>query len=489
MTFTPKTWVNSPQTTTPISADSLNDLEVRITDYADALIPHVSFKRFSNLTFDGVTDLADAINAALVSLADDGGGYLVLPAGVESGMIGSPIILRDKTGLVGQGHYATCIEAADGVDDDLIQNYVSPNGILGNAAFILLRDFRLEGNKAGNATGNGITLTTNPEFALATADYEYDPHPRIENVRIQRTAESGFTSGGRSGAILTNVAVYYAGGYGFAPSTDTALTACISGESELSGFVINAPSVRLTGCKSFYSGHATGSPQYGFEIQHNANLSACEAQDNTGSGFAIINCQGAVLSSCIADSNSKDNTGTYAGFDLFGATDCRLTACVAWERKANGSDSFQRNALRLRSSSLRNSIEVSHYAGSGATVDDAIATTSDSVAGNRILINNEGGIQAPSFAAAYTPNPYLGSDIYMTLTAGITITAPTTANRHIGSRLRFIFTQDGTGGWAVTWPATFKVNWTPTTTAGKVNVIELQFTGTNWYQVASAVNL
>jgi hypothetical protein len=38
MAFTPKTWQNSPSTSTPINAAALIDLEERVTDYSDSLI-------------------------------------------------------------------------------------------------------------------------------------------------------------------------------------------------------------------------------------------------------------------------------------------------------------------------------------------------------------------------------------------------------------------------------------------------------------------
>lgn len=38
MTFTTKTWVDAPTTTTPLSAAALIDLEARTTDYTDTLV-------------------------------------------------------------------------------------------------------------------------------------------------------------------------------------------------------------------------------------------------------------------------------------------------------------------------------------------------------------------------------------------------------------------------------------------------------------------
>jgi hypothetical protein len=96
--------------------------------------------------------------------------------------------------------------------------------------------------------------------------------------------------------------------------------------------------------------------------------------------------------------------------------------------------------------------------------------------------------QSVAYAANITPDPYRGGRIVVgTLTGGITVAAP--ASFHQGARLSFIFTQDGTGGHAVTWNAAFKVNWTPDTAASKKNTITFEYDGTNWVQVASATGL
>lgn len=41
MAFTPKDWKDSPDATTPITAAALEDLETRVTDYTDDLLPDV----------------------------------------------------------------------------------------------------------------------------------------------------------------------------------------------------------------------------------------------------------------------------------------------------------------------------------------------------------------------------------------------------------------------------------------------------------------
>jgi len=96
--------------------------------------------------------------------------------------------------------------------------------------------------------------------------------------------------------------------------------------------------------------------------------------------------------------------------------------------------------------------------------------------------------QAPAYAATITVDANLGSLVNVgTLTGNTTIAAP--INPINGQYLTFVFTQDATGGRTVTWNAVFKVSWTPTTTASKVNSIEFFYNGTNWVQLGSAVGL
>lgn len=94
-----------------------------------------------------------------------------------------------------------------------------------------------------------------------------------------------------------------------------------------------------------------------------------------------------------------------------------------------------------------------------------------------------------AYAASYAPKPTQTNCVAMTLTGNVSVSNPTTHEKVKGCPLRFIFTQDGTGGRTVTWGSEFKDAWTPDTTAARVNVIDFQFDGTNWVQVSTAVNL
>jgi len=92
------------------------------------------------------------------------------------------------------------------------------------------------------------------------------------------------------------------------------------------------------------------------------------------------------------------------------------------------------------------------------------------------------------YAAAITPDAASAETVIVgTLTAGITVNNPTGSRE--GMWLRFDFTQDGSGGHAVTWGTAFKVSWSPDTAAGKRNTISFRYDGTSWVQMATATGL
>lgn len=94
-----------------------------------------------------------------------------------------------------------------------------------------------------------------------------------------------------------------------------------------------------------------------------------------------------------------------------------------------------------------------------------------------------------TYAASVTPQPTLINCLSITLTGNIAIANPNTSNTVKGCTFRLILIQDGVGGRTTTFGTAYKEQWTPDTTAGRINVIDFQFDGTDWVQTASAVNL
>lgn len=105
MTFTPKTWLNAPNASTPLSAAALIDLETRIANEtalkADKANLPINVKNAPyNAVGDGVTDDTAAIQAAIDALPANG-GTLLLPPGDY--VFASSLNLDDKRGVVIQG--------------------------------------------------------------------------------------------------------------------------------------------------------------------------------------------------------------------------------------------------------------------------------------------------------------------------------------------------------------------------------------------------
>jgi hypothetical protein len=96
-----------------------------------------------------------------------------------------------------------------------------------------------------------------------------------------------------------------------------------------------------------------------------------------------------------------------------------------------------------------------------------------------IVVNGLLGTQSVSYAAAITPDPYLGGTVIVgTLTDVITVNAVSTANLFAGIRIGFQFTQDGTGH-AVTFDSQYKTSAAVPTTASSVTRIQFEWDGTN----------
>jgi hypothetical protein len=90
------------------------------------------------------------------------------------------------------------------------------------------------------------------------------------------------------------------------------------------------------------------------------------------------------------------------------------------------------------------------------------------------------GVITDTFAASYTPDTTTGYTRAMTLTGAITVNRPTLAVN--GQVLTFIFTQDATGGRAVTWGAGWiEKSWQPAQAANAVSSVRWIYWAGNWH--------
>ena len=139
----------------------------------------------------GATDVA-AINAAI------GSGSVAVQLKAGTYYVNAPIVLQKNTHLTGVGMRATIIQLANSANCNVVQNFVSPDGIVGNGEFVAIRDMTIDGNNTHQtATSYGIYFATNPQWSGATDDECYDPHNEVSNVFIVNIRNDAVNTHGR----------------------------------------------------------------------------------------------------------------------------------------------------------------------------------------------------------------------------------------------------------------------------------------------------
>jgi len=325
------------------------------------------------------------IQSWIDDVAERGGGRVHLEAGFYHV---NGLDLPFGVHLEGEGRN-TVLRLNAGANRSVIKVLPSADGITkGNAGFCAVRNLCIDGNKTAQlGVSHGIEVTTNPRYTQSPLDDDFDMLHTFESLYIKDVKTDGYHDEGRSGTKLIGVVVYRADRYGFQPSFDTDLVACISGHSGYAGFNIVNSSVRISGCKSFYSGRVPYNYEgYGFWIRgtNGVVLAACEAQDNKGSGFVIDNSKGIVVQG-VADSNSRAGAGEAAGVTLWESAYCLVNA-ACYERFDDKVHSWQPHALKLHNAT-HNTISLSHFGIGGAVMQSALTSDSDPVGNNHVMIN------------------------------------------------------------------------------------------------------
>lgn len=193
MPFTPKDWQNTPSTATPISDAALEDLEIRVTNYADL----VGGSTFTDLTkdpyncdFTGAADCAPAITQAILdAAAGTTSKTLYAPQGIYKLLSALP--WRSGLRLIGDGMWGKTIFRPTGQDPTTTPglrfiSWGTANGTSQAAPLsgIEFRDFEVDGSSvtapvSGVATSKGFHL-------------EYVSNARFTNLYVHGCGQSGF---------------------------------------------------------------------------------------------------------------------------------------------------------------------------------------------------------------------------------------------------------------------------------------------------------
>lgn len=289
-----------------------------------------------------------------------------------------------------------------------------------------------------------------------------------------------------------NVVTHNNGTYGWNVGSDQELKGCVAENNNLSGFFIqNVSNFTLANCYSYANGLTDTGDSYGYHLKGSAPggaLIGCHAQDNQGAGVLFDSTGGGgsgfTVTGLVCDTNSRVSAGNSPAVAFFLAQD-NYVEFVASDRAGN-----QLNALSIDSGSSGNIIQCDAF----YTVAVATLGTwfkSGNGAGNTIILGNSGGSQLPAFASSFTPDVPTGGQVIMgLLTGAITVNAPT--NPFTGALLSFEFTQDSTGGRAVSWNAAyvFQAAWTNTgNTLNKRSTASFRYDGTNWVSQSPSANV
>jgi hypothetical protein len=421
------------------------------------------------------------IQAAADVAEDAGGGVVKLPVTLGSYVTGD-IQLGSRVTLRGAGKGTTLI-LADGSSTDAAP--VSMVVAKDDTNWVGVEDLILRGNSAGqtdtNDASHGVDFTrTGTEGSGAPV---YDGFLWCRNVHVYDCLGSGFKVDGTATTVkVTNCESYHNAVNGYYLKTDCIVADSVAGNNAAIGFeVYAATSVLWSNLKAFGG-------EDGFKVSYSKAVawSNLTAEDVAFRGFVISSSNNVVLSSCVAyrcTGSDNERSGFWVEDDGAG-TECEqvvLRACVVhgadfgtqfryglWTRNLGPGCNFELNVSEVLVQKWR------QFSG----VQDA-----------RVVFDNASldGCQQPAYAATYTPDPFLGGSIFVTLSGNMTIEPPTEA--YIGMRMRFIFYQEGS--FTATFDAAYKMTgaFTATTGAGAISMIDFVYDAADWLETSRALAL
>lgn len=460
-----------------------------------------------------------AINRAIEKAAERGYGRVYLPAGKY--LIDDTIVMESLIWLHGDS-MPTWLGAKDNLNAPMIKAYWEPDVRWGYMQRI--SDLRLDGRRDWQSDADacrGIEWTAPPSYEdprlvdeLVGTQYEvsqnysgqwFDTNRIMHSVFVSYTAGDGIWMEGRGGMHAFDVTTYECGGYGIRPTYDTSWSACTAGRNGKSGWLIADSAIKLTGCKSWWSGYRRPAdfPDYnthGFLLTsgtRGSTLVNCEAQDNYAAGFSFSNAIGHGCWGCVADSNNRRN-GDNAAIEFYESY-ANVWEGIVYDRY-NDSIRYQDYALRMQgNTTLSNRVKINHfYRNGGASASgfqsiQHIHPENSVWLGNDIEFNNERGTQKMSPSTVSYPNIFHGGRILMNLTMDVTFAYNNTSLLHGGCEMELVLTQDGTGGRVVDFDTNFRVSadWVPDTDPYRTNVIKFRWNpeSLKWVQVGQLLGV
>lgn len=394
------TFTGTPTAPTPTVGD--NSTKISTTAFVANTLSAISAPLV--LPLDGTTDCTALIQAAIDAAAAtatpgmkfqngsgifqagtqaNGGGYVTLPAGVFTV---TTLTLGHRVWLRGQGKGSVLLQKA-ATTGPVIQN--RRDGSF-HAQYCTVSDLTVHGNKASQTSANiGILLQgdeTNNFTSLL--DEDYDINCTVRDVYVMSTKGTGISMIGAGGNFVDKVKIRGADGIGLYSFQDNHISNVDIGWSGLQGMVIAGESCTVTNCKSWFSGQITTASGNGFYMTADSGaMNACNAQDNTAAGFLWDGAFGWDASGLLSDSNSKNSPGTYPAFDISASNFNKVTGVARNRFNVAATTGAQASALRIRNSSVTNTIDLIGATGVWGTNAAALTQAGSTTTGNTVVIN------------------------------------------------------------------------------------------------------
>lgn len=224
-----------------------------------------------NATGDGVTNDATAINLALTTAHNDGGGTVFLPAGTY---VVDHLDIGSNTEIVGDRAGATVLKRATSSDQPLL--VANATGTVPGATGIIVSKLAFDGNKA-EAVGTPSSLSF-----VGTDNFQ------VFDCVLYDSAGNALTCNNTSNGTLRNVEC--------------------SESTAGSIYLFNSQHMDLAGCFA----RTNGAHGYGFKTCDDVHIVAAHATDNSQSGFVMDSCNNMRLEGCLAQNNTSEGFQVYS---------------------------------------------------------------------------------------------------------------------------------------------------------------------------------